>query len=186
MLLLLLLPLLPSSPSTKRVVPVASETVYMALQLSSRSSRKTYAVLTWSTGTQLLCGQKVVKVSTCYASCFCSPALASLGQPLSTSTLSPSMQRSAVKPKAGATLLGAVVRYWFGIRPIGFVTASTSYTSCFRFTALSSSPLLLLFCFSLRLPPRCTPLGPPLFGRRACRRQWDILKAVKIPMFVDI
>ena len=44
LLLLLQLPLLPSFLSTKRVVPVARETVYAALQLSSCTSHSTYAV----------------------------------------------------------------------------------------------------------------------------------------------
>ena len=70
------------------------------------------------------------------------------------SPLSPSMQRSAVKPEAdsyivpGATLLGAVLI--LGIRPIGCYS-KPCYTSRFRFTALSSSSFIILLLLLLLL-----------------------------------
>ena len=73
-------------------------------------------------------------------------------QPLSASTLSPSMQRSAVKPEAHTQCLallcsgGANLVYRQQV-----VTASTCYTNCVRFTALSSSPFLLLVLIDLIL-----------------------------------
>ena len=101
----------------------------------------------WSTSAHLVCVPLAVQARTCHSSCFWSTGQPPLGQSLSASTPSPSIQRSAVKPEAHTVhstwrYFAGAVQIWYTVnrllqqtllhKPLpfyGFVCVFLSYSS---------------------------------------------------------